>query len=104
MNKLDLLKPLIRAIDNCSLYDDFSLSQRVTYQYYVGRKALLDSDYALGMLFFTNISYNISYDNIMYIKCNIYYHKSHLYIIKIICYLDILNNKIKLNVNYRLLS
>lgn len=46
VNKLDLLKPLIRAIDTCSLYDDFSLSQRVTYQYYVGRKALLDSDYA----------------------------------------------------------
>jgi len=48
VNKLDLLKPLIRAIDNCSLFDDFSLSQRVTYQYYVGRKALLDSDYALA--------------------------------------------------------
>jgi len=48
VNKLDLLKPLIRAIDSCNLYADFSLSQRVTYQYYVGRKALLDSDYELA--------------------------------------------------------
>ena len=89
MNKLDLLKPLIRAIDNCNLYDDFSLSQRVTYQYYVGRKALLDSDYALGMLFYSNRSYvsfftgSVKYDNVGDV---------------------ILNNKIKLNVNYHLLS
>ena len=59
MNKLDLLKPLIRAIDTCNIYDGFPLSQRVTYQYYVGRKALLDSDYQVGtgsILYFNIVS------------------------------------------------
>ena len=40
-----MLKPLVRAIDSCDIKDEFSLSQRVTYMYYVGRKALLDSEY-----------------------------------------------------------
>jgi len=48
VGKLHLLKPLIRAIDACDIRDEFSLSQRVTYQYYVGRKALLDSNFALA--------------------------------------------------------
>ena len=48
MGKLHLLRPLIRAIESCDIKDEFSLSQRVTYQYYVGRKALLDSEYALA--------------------------------------------------------
>ena len=45
VGKLHLLKPLVRAIDSCDIKDEFSLSQRVTYMYYVGRKALLDSEY-----------------------------------------------------------
>ena len=42
------MKPLIRAIDSSPLKDKFPLSQQVTYRYYVGRKAMFDSDYNLG--------------------------------------------------------
>uniref|UniRef100_A0A8K9UIB8 PCI domain-containing protein 2 n=2 Tax=Oncorhynchus TaxID=8016 RepID=A0A8K9UIB8_ONCMY len=45
INKLHLCKPLIRAIDSSNLKDDYSMAQRVTYKYYVGRKAMFDSDY-----------------------------------------------------------
>lgn len=45
INKLHLCKPLIRAIESSSLKDRFSISQLVTYRYYVGRKAMFDSDF-----------------------------------------------------------
>ncbi|XP_059163667.1 PCI domain-containing protein 2-like isoform X2 [Physella acuta] len=45
INKLHLCKPLIRAIENLPIKDKFSLSQLVTYRFYVGRKAMFDSDY-----------------------------------------------------------
>ncbi|XP_014675389.1 PREDICTED: PCI domain-containing protein 2-like [Priapulus caudatus] len=45
VNKLHLCKPLIRAVDNSSLKEHFSLSQQVTYKYYVGRKNMFDSDF-----------------------------------------------------------
>jgi len=45
INKLHLCKPLIRAIDASQFRDQFSLSQQVTYRYYVGRKAMFDSDF-----------------------------------------------------------
>uniref|UniRef100_A0A9L0RBQ1 PCI domain-containing protein 2 n=1 Tax=Equus caballus TaxID=9796 RepID=A0A9L0RBQ1_HORSE len=45
INKLHLCKPLIRAIDSSNLRDDYSTAQRVTYRYYVGRKAMFDSDF-----------------------------------------------------------
>ncbi|NXY47744.1 PCID2 protein, partial [Ceuthmochares aereus] len=45
INKLHLCKPLIRAIDSSNLKDDYSMAQRVTYRYYVGRKAMFDSDF-----------------------------------------------------------
>lgn len=45
INKLHLCKPLIRAIDSLPMKNRFSLSQQVTYKYYVGRKAMFDSDY-----------------------------------------------------------
>ncbi|XP_076839312.1 PCI domain-containing protein 2 [Brachyhypopomus gauderio] len=48
INKLHLCKPLIRAIDSSNLKDDYSMAQRVTYKYYVGRKAMFDSDYKLA--------------------------------------------------------
>ncbi|GFG29797.1 hypothetical protein Cfor_00230 [Coptotermes formosanus] len=48
INKLHLCKPLIRAIDSSPFKDHFALGQRVTYRYYVGRKAMFDSDYKLG--------------------------------------------------------
>lgn len=48
INKLHLCKPLIRAIDSSNLKDDYSTAQRVTYRYYVGRKAMFDSDFQQG--------------------------------------------------------
>lgn len=45
INKLHLCKPLIRAIDSSTLKNDYSTAQRVTYKYYVGRKAMFDSDF-----------------------------------------------------------
>lgn len=45
INKLHLCKPLIRAIDSSNLKDLFKISQLVTYKYYVGQKAMFDSDF-----------------------------------------------------------
>lgn len=45
INKLHLCKPLVRAIDSLPMKNRFSLSQQVTFKYYVGRKAMFDSDY-----------------------------------------------------------
>ncbi|KAL1447836.1 hypothetical protein WDU94_012368 [Cyamophila willieti] len=45
ISKLHLMKPLIRAIDASPFKDKFSLSQLITYKYYVGRKAMFDSEY-----------------------------------------------------------
>ncbi|XP_049870191.1 PCI domain-containing protein 2 homolog [Pectinophora gossypiella] len=46
INKLHLCKPLIRAIDSSPFKDQFPLAQQITYRYFVGRKAMFDSDYA----------------------------------------------------------
>lgn len=45
INKLHLCKPLTRAIDSSNLKNHFSISQLVTYRYYVGRKAMFESDF-----------------------------------------------------------
>lgn len=45
INKLHLCKPLIRAIDSSAFKDIFPLSEQVTYKYFVGRKAMFDSNY-----------------------------------------------------------
>lgn len=45
INKLHLCKPLIRAIDSYQYKENFSLSQQITFRYFVGRKAMFDSDY-----------------------------------------------------------
>ncbi|XP_055525481.1 PCI domain-containing protein 2 homolog [Wyeomyia smithii] len=45
INKLNLCKPLIRAIESSNYKDSFSLAQRITYKYFAGRKAMFDSDY-----------------------------------------------------------
>lgn len=45
INKLHLCKPLIRAIDSSIYKDDFPLPEQITYKYFVGRKAMFDSDY-----------------------------------------------------------
>lgn len=55
INKLHLCKPLIRAIDSSNLKNDYSQAQKVTYKYYVGRKAMFDSDFKLGILAKTSV-------------------------------------------------
>ncbi|CAD7091646.1 unnamed protein product [Hermetia illucens] len=45
INKLHLCKPLIRAIDSSAFKDSFPLAEQITYKYFVGRKAMFDSDY-----------------------------------------------------------
>lgn len=45
INKLHLCKPLIRAIESSAFKDSFPLAQQITYKYFVGRKAMFDSDY-----------------------------------------------------------
>jgi len=45
INKLHLCKPLIRAIDNCVFKDSFPLPEQITYKYFVGRRAMFDSNY-----------------------------------------------------------
>jgi len=45
INKLHLCKPLIRAVETLSFKDQFPLAQQITYKYFVGRKAMYDSDY-----------------------------------------------------------
>ncbi|KAM7541182.1 hypothetical protein Aperf_G00000029784 [Anoplocephala perfoliata] len=48
INKLNLCKPIIRAIENMNIDTSFALAQRVTYNYYVGRKAMFDGDLKLA--------------------------------------------------------
>lgn len=45
INKLNLYKPLVKAIDNADIMEHFSQPQRVTYSYFTGMKTLYDSDY-----------------------------------------------------------
>lgn len=45
INKLHLCKPLIRAIESSAYRESFPLAQQITYKYFVGRKAMFDSDY-----------------------------------------------------------
>ncbi|XP_046677027.1 PCI domain-containing protein 2-like [Homalodisca vitripennis] len=53
INKLHLMKPLIRAIDSSPLKDRFSLSQQITYRYFVGRMAMFYSDYSTANEYLT---------------------------------------------------
>ncbi|KAL8578368.1 PCI domain-containing protein 2 [Nucella lapillus] len=53
INKLHLCKPLIRAIDSLPMKDRFSLSQLITYRFYVGRKAMFDSNFKSAEEFLT---------------------------------------------------
>ncbi|GMR63287.1 hypothetical protein PMAYCL1PPCAC_33482, partial [Pristionchus mayeri] len=48
INKLNLLKPLIRTIDNAeNLQRAFSMADKVTYNYFLGRNAMFDSNLPL---------------------------------------------------------
>ncbi|KAF1574102.1 UNVERIFIED_CONTAM: hypothetical protein FQV16_0000891, partial [Eudyptes robustus] len=51
INRLPLLKPLVRAIDvskDSELYSLFSKADKVIYNYYVGRKAIFDNNLELA--------------------------------------------------------
>jgi len=48
INKLQLCKPLIRAIDALPIKDQFPKSYLVTYRYFVGKKSMFDSNYKLA--------------------------------------------------------
>lgn len=48
INKLHLCRPLIRAIESSAFKDQFALAQQITYKFFVGRKAMFDSDYKAG--------------------------------------------------------
>lgn len=52
INKLHLCKPLIRAIESSPFKDHFALAQQITYKFFVGRKAMFDSDYKIGKYIF----------------------------------------------------
>ncbi|CAK8687080.1 unnamed protein product [Clavelina lepadiformis] len=48
IGKIHLCKPLIRAIESSNIKDEFTLAQRVTYKFYVGRKAMFDSNFQMA--------------------------------------------------------
>jgi len=48
INKLQLCKPMIRAIDSLTFKEQFKIAHLVTYKFFVGKKALFDSDYKLA--------------------------------------------------------
>ena len=48
INKLNLCKPMIRAIESLSFKDQYPLSQLITYKYYTGRKSMFESDFKTG--------------------------------------------------------
>ncbi|CAG7733271.1 unnamed protein product [Allacma fusca] len=48
INRLHLCKPLIRAIEAQNLKDRFPLNQIIVYKYYVGRKAMFDSEFTVA--------------------------------------------------------
>lgn len=52
INKLHLCRPLIRAIESSPYKDQFTLAQQITYKFFVGRKAMFDSDYKIGKYVF----------------------------------------------------
>lgn len=70
INKLHLCKPLIRAIDSSNLKDDYSTAQRVTYKYYVGRKAMFDSDFKQGGTLQVHDSYDDDDDDVRSVMKN----------------------------------
>lgn len=45
INRHQLCKPLMRAIDSCNLKDKFALAQIITYKFFAGLKAMFDGDF-----------------------------------------------------------
>jgi len=48
INKMQLCKPLIRAIDSLAIKDQFPKAHLVTYRFFVGKKAMFDNNYKLA--------------------------------------------------------
>ncbi|CAL1294117.1 unnamed protein product [Larinioides sclopetarius] len=48
VNKLHLLKPLIRVIESSNLKDMYPISQRVTYKYFVGQQQMFQSKFKMA--------------------------------------------------------
>uniref|UniRef100_A0A2L2YAG1 PCI domain-containing protein 2 homolog n=1 Tax=Parasteatoda tepidariorum TaxID=114398 RepID=A0A2L2YAG1_PARTP len=48
VNKLHLLKPLIRVIESSNLKDQYPVAQRVTYKYFVGQQQMFQSKFKLA--------------------------------------------------------
>ncbi|KFM61525.1 PCI domain-containing protein 2, partial [Stegodyphus mimosarum] len=48
VNKLHLLKPLIRVIESSNLKDMYPIAQRVTYKYFVGQQQMFQSQFKLA--------------------------------------------------------
>ncbi|XP_035205836.1 PCI domain-containing protein 2-like isoform X2 [Stegodyphus dumicola] len=48
VNKLHLLKPLIRVIESSNLKDMYPIAQRVTYKYFVGQQQMFQSKFKLA--------------------------------------------------------
>jgi len=48
VNKLHLLKPLIRVIESSNLKDQYPIAQRVTYKYFVGQQQMFQSKFKLA--------------------------------------------------------
>lgn len=75
INKLHLCKPLIRAIDSSAFKDRFSKAQRVTYKFFVGKKAMFDSNYKSGKYFFFSSSvYKLKVE--IFINLRFYLHST----------------------------
>lgn len=45
INKLHLCKPLVRALDNADMMPLFPVSEKVTYNYFLGMRSMYESDY-----------------------------------------------------------
>lgn len=71
INKLHLCRPLIRAIESSPYKDHFALAQQITYKFFVGRKAMFDSDYKIGKYTFFLILFLTSYSD-CYFYPNLY--------------------------------
>lgn len=58
VNKLHLLKPLIRVIESSNLKDQYPIAQRVTYKYFVGQQQMFQSKFKLAD---ENLSFSFSH-------------------------------------------
>lgn len=80
---------MIRAIDSSNLKDEYSMAQRVTYRYYVGRKAMFDSDFKQGIYHINIIDGFFAMNFCILIHLKSWFDMSDLSIIRILQVTDI---------------